>query len=159
MAVEQVMRTGGLKCNRQGVAFNGTIDDTGSLQIFGEEVVPGVHLFGVNQEDGTCDFTGFGKVFFSALRDIRYRDVSTGRKSWGPGDGNCAQRELLGRNHRHSSGAFRPRCLDGEIFRVNAVRARGLERGYSPIDCLLHGRRAGNAAANLVGKLLQVGFD
>ena len=42
---------------------------------------------------------------------------------------------------------------------MNAVRARGLERRHTPFDGLLHGWRARNAAADLVGQLLQIGFE
>ena len=81
------------------------------------------------------------------------------RKGGGPGDGNDTQQKWLGRDHAHPSGAFRPTCLDGEVFGMNTVRARSLECLYTPLDGLLHGRRAGNASADLVGQLLQVGVE
>ena len=153
------MRAGGLECDRQGFGFDGAIDDAGRLQIFGEEVVPGVHLFGVDQQNGARDLPALAKSSCGALRDIDDGNVTVRRKRWSPGDGDGAQHELLGRNHGHSRRAFRPRCLDGEIFGMNAVRACGLERRNAPFDRLLHGWRARNATANLVGQLLQIGFE
>ena len=42
---------------------------------------------------------------------------------------------------------------------MNTVGARGFERFDSPFDCLLHGGRAWDAAADLIGQLLQVSFE
>ena len=158
MAVEQIVRAGGLECNRQRLGLDRAIDDARRFQIFGEEVIPCLHLLGVDQKDGAGDVAGFGEVFLASLPDIHHRNVSVRRKRRSPRDGDGAQNELLGRDHGHSRGAFRPACLDGEIFGMNAVRARGLECRDAPVDRLLHGWSAGDAAADLVGQLLQVGF-
>jgi len=159
VAVEQVVGTRGLKRDRQGVGLDRTIDDAGSLQIFGEEVIPGVHLFGVDQENGARDVGDFGKVLRGSLSDIHNADVGVGRQCRGPGDGNCTQCKWLGRYHGYSRRPFRPTCLDGEALGINAVCACGLETRCAPVDRLLHGCSARHTSANVVGQLLQVGFQ
>ena len=74
MAVEQVVGTSGLERDRQRFGLDGAIDHSGSLQIFGEEVVPGAHLLGVDEQDGAGDIAGFGKVLGGALPDVRRRE-------------------------------------------------------------------------------------
>ncbi len=158
VAVEQVVAARGLKRDCQSVALDGAIDDAGSLQIFGEEVIPGVHLFRVNEQNGARHIAGLAKILFSALPDIHDRNVTTGCKGWSPGDRNGTQREWLGRDHGHFGCAFRPTGLDGKVFGVHAVRACVLEGRETPFDSLPHGWRARNATANLVSQPLQVGF-
>ena len=87
------MRASGLKCDGQGLGFNGAVDDPGSLQILGEQVVPGVHLFGVNQQDSASYIADFGEVFFGSLSDVHDGNMAARRKRRGPCDGNRAQSE------------------------------------------------------------------
>ena len=42
---------------------------------------------------------------------------------------------------------------------MHAIRAGGLERSNTPFDGILHGRRTGNAASDLVCKLFKVGGE
>src|SRR5581483_1168287 len=42
---------------------------------------------------------------------------------------------------------------------MHTVCAGGLERGNTPVDRILHGRRTGNAASDLVCKLFKVGGE
>lgn len=113
----------------------------------------------MHQNDGAGDVPGFGKVFFGSFRDINHRDVSVRRQCRSPGNGNRPQDELFRGNYRHASCAFGPRCLDGEIFCMDAVGPSGFERRDAPRNRFLHGGRAGDAASNLVRELLQVGFQ
>ena len=153
------MRAGGLEGDGQGLSLDGAIDNARGFQIFGEEVVPGMHLFGVDQQDGAGDIAGFGEARLISLSNINDAHVSVRRKRRSPGDGDSSQRELLWRDHNHPGCTFGPACLDGEALGVDAVGARLLETRDPPVDRHLHRGSAGDASADLVGQSLQVAFQ
>ena len=60
---------------------------------------------------------------------------------------------------RHLGCAFGPGIRDGEFFGVDAVGSGGFEHLHAPVDGVLHGGSAGNAAADFVGEVAQVAFE
>src|SRR5207253_5328910 len=50
VAIEKIIRTGRLESNRQSFAFDRTVNDAGSFQILGEEIVPFLHFLRVHQQ-------------------------------------------------------------------------------------------------------------
>ena len=173
VAVEDVVLTRGHESERQSLPFHREIDHRRSLGVLGEKIVPRFENDGVHQNDLAGNVASFFEIGFCSLIFVDNRDALHRSQRRSPRHGHRAHAErreqstasyfrrahLLGGCGGHLGGAFRPRVWNGEAFGVHAVGAGGGEGLHSPCNGVLHGRRAGDAAADFVGQAVKIIFQ
>ena len=126
----------------------------------------------MDEYDLAGNVSGFCEVGGSAAANVDNRDMLRRSKRGRPSHRHCMRAENRGqqsahlciahfieRSHRHLGRALGPGVRNREAFGMNAVSPGNGKGFYSPLDRMLHGGRAGHAAADFVGQLAQVAFE
>ena len=145
------MLTAGGERYGQRLAFHSVRDDPGGTVILVEQIFPSLQYVAVCQHDRARNITGIGKLDIAAHADIHHtRGRRLQRRR--PCKGHCPDMKRHRRYNIDLGVALCPRLRDGELFSMHRISAGGLEPIYSPLDRFLHGGRARNAAADLIGQ-------
>ena len=128
-------------------------------KVFFEQIVPGLQHIAVNQHDGARDVAGLGEFCRRTHADI---DHAGGRvlQRRRPGEDCARTRNCTGATTFTARLAFRPELRNREFFGVNRIGAGLFERRDRPLLATSSNvRRAGHAAADLIGQDTQIFCD
>ena len=114
MAIEKIIRPGGLERNCQSLAFDRPINDSGRLQILSEQVLPFLHFFRVHQQQRASYIADAREILSGALSYINHPHMMMESQRGSPGNRNSAHPELRDRlrsilsRDGYVRGRFRP---------------------------------------------------
>ena len=72
VAVEKIIRSRGLESDRQSLTGHRTVNHAWRFQIFGKEIIPFLHLFGVHQNQLAGHISRPSEVFCRAIAYVNY---------------------------------------------------------------------------------------
>ena len=161
MAVEKQARASGHPENRGGTGIDGASDDLRRDLVFAEQVVPRSEKTLVNKDDrafhsGAC-FGEASVVTGAYVDDVGSNSISGDCGS--PADGDESDWKRLGRENFDARATFTPANRHREFLGMHFVHSSAAECFDGPADGAISCGGTGDAAADRVREVSQIGLE